>query len=630
MISFADPSGLLALLSVPVLLVLFCLRPMRRRMVSSTTFLWREALAERRHGPGLGRLLRDPSLLLLLVAAVALSLALADPRWVGMTGRSGDQVLVIDVSASMRSPLRDATRFELAMAEVARRVQGKSADSQVLLIASGSRPRLLGGFESDPERLTRMLAELRVTDEAGDPRAALSLALSMVNGRPGARVHFFTDGAFDADPALRALAVEFHTIAGPAPNVAIGGFDIRRRYASSEQFEVMVRISNHADERVEVPVSATLEEVELFQREVSLEARSSETLVLPFQGDPSGVAHARIDIEDALPSDNVAQVVMPAQRPLRVLLFSSGNSVLQQALLALPAVTTRLSEIVESLYANQVAHHDLVVFDGVEPPSLPPGRYLFIDAVPPDAPFERTGRVLDQAVEGRGRSALVRDLDITGLKVASAIRVGFRGEVEPDRVQNLFWSAQTPLALSWLDEQRRVVYLGFDLGVSDFATRAAFPLWFHASVRWLQPLAAPEPATHLRTGQRKRILLPGEQQRLIVVTPDQRYLRVPLTRDDKAPAPRQPAWREVDFDQTALAGVYRYFEGEDRRYFAVNLSDESESDLSSRAELPEAGTQTYEQPPARSETPLWPWLAGLVALLLLLEWWLWGGRRVVA
>ena len=81
-------------------------------MVVSSSTLWSEALRERQRGIGLQKLLRNLSLLALLLFAIALALALADPGWVTRAAETGDTVLIVDVSASMQAREGNATRFE--------------------------------------------------------------------------------------------------------------------------------------------------------------------------------------------------------------------------------------------------------------------------------------------------------------------------------------------------------------------------------------------------------------------------------------------------------------------------------------------------------------------------------------
>ena len=87
-------------------------------MVLSTTALWQAALRDRESAHGFRRLLRNLSLLLLLATALTLGLALGGPQWLTRASEDADTVLVLDVSASMKTRSGiGTTRFDQALAE---------------------------------------------------------------------------------------------------------------------------------------------------------------------------------------------------------------------------------------------------------------------------------------------------------------------------------------------------------------------------------------------------------------------------------------------------------------------------------------------------------------------------------
>ena len=63
-----------------------------------------------------------------------------------------------------------------------------------------------------------------------------------------------------------------------------------------------------------------------------------------------------------------------------------------------------------------------------------------------------------------------------------------------------------------------------------------------------------------------------------------------------------------------------------RRYFAVNLTDEAESDLRPRATLTPRSPEPRAPVEASVVMPVWPALALAALALLLLEWLAWCAR----
>jgi Ca-activated chloride channel family protein len=614
-IQLAYPLGLLALLAIPLLLALHLLRPRRRRVVLSTTALWQAALRDREGGQGLRRLLRNLSLLLLLASALALGLALAGPQWLARAGEDADTVLVLDVSASMQARSGSGTRFDQALAEAGAIVDGLPRDGRMLVMTSGRKALLRTGFEADRDTLRRSLAQLRPGDEAGRPREALALALSLLRSGERGRIYFLTDGAFDPDVDPGSPQVVFRVVGAPARNVAITRFDFRQEPASDDRFQVLMTVRNYTDAPVVVPASVSLDGRVLFTRSLELAARAERALVLPFTGRAVGQGVARIDVDDDLAVDNRAFAAVNVDDPLRVLLFTRGNFYLESVLAALPGVELikRHGPPAEDI-ARLASAHDVVVLDGVAAPKLPPGNFLLVDTVAPGLPFAAAGRVAQAAIAGRGPSALMRDVDLTGVRIDQAQRVVIN-EAVPG-LQRLFWSRDTDLALALLDDGVKLVYLGFDLARSNFPRQAAFPLFIRQGIDWLRPRAEGFVPGHLAAGSTHSIRVPPGETRVV--------LRKPSGDAETLEARGGSA----AFDATADAGIYQYASGGVTRYFAVALADARESDINSRWS---PGGRREEARPAGSDArtlvPLWPYLLALAVGLMALEWCVWTWSR---
>lgn len=616
MIQFAQPWALLALLSIPAVLVLHALRPRRRRVTLSTTSVWREALQERQRGLGLQRLFKDLSLLLLLLFALVVSLSLGDPRWTTDTTEGSDVVVLLDTSASMQTRSDGPTsrsRFASAKQQAADIIAALPTDRRLLLMTSGRTPRLRSGFENDRDYLRRQLDALEPTDEVGRPRAALELALSLLRNRERGRIYFLTDGAFDEDVDFRTTQIEYRLVGQPARNVAITRFDVRAEIGSEDRYEVLLAVRNYTDERVVVPATVTLRGSITLQQNIELAPGEKKTVVMPVQGAVTGPAQVNIGFDDDLPTDNRAFAVVAADERLHVLLYSEGNYFLESVLRAMANVTvTRRDEFQPDEHRQESRGHDLVVFDRITPPRLEPGRYLLIDAVAPGMPFRSQGSVSRLSVVGRGDSALVKRLALSDLQIDEAQRIVL--DSQTPGLQRLFWSADTTLALTLLQGDTRLVFIGFDLHDSNFPLQTAFPLFLHDTLAWLRPRETRDATTQSPAGEPRRITLPSDQLDLVVRTPSGEGLIFAVDRG------------EVLFEATSQAGIYRYERALAQRHFAVNLTDEQESDIRPRASLPATPPAASNSVVSQTAIVLWPYLMIAAVLLLLLEWGVWCWR----
>ena len=263
----------------------------------------------------------------------------------------------------------------------------------------------------------------------------------------------------------------------------------------------------------------------------------------------------------------------------------------------------------------------MVIFDRVAAPILPAGNFLLLGSLSPRLPFQSTGSVSKPDIQGIGDSALMQGVDLTGVRIDEALQIP--PQTSSADIQRLFWSADSDLALALLDERKRVVVLGFDINRSNFALQAAFPLFITRALDWLHPQGLDATRTQIRAGEPYSIEVGAAHRELIMRTPQgigQAY--------------------ELDggtllFHDTSRSGIYRYTVDDVVRYFAVNLTDGSESNIARRAtdvltaRAGNAGAAVDQSTDgAQVIKALWPQFTALLLALLVLEWLLWcTGRR---
>jgi hypothetical protein len=256
----------------------------------------------------------------------------------------------------------------------------------------------------------------------------------------------------------------------------------------------------------------------------------------------------------------------------------------------------------------------VVVFDGVAVPQLPPGNFLLVNTVAAGLPFSEVGRVARPNILGYGHSALMRGVDLTAVRIDEARRIRVREQVSG--LQRLFWSRETDLALALLDDDVKLVYLGFDVASSNFPRQAAFPLFISQSMEWLRPRGDDGWSNHVAAGSTYSIRLPAAQTQVVVRTPSGEAQTVGV-QDGMAA-----------FEATAAAGIYRYTAGDVTGHFAVSLTDARESDVNSRWASSERRAQASPAADgAQALVPLWPHLLVLALTLLALEWFVWSRSR---
>ncbi len=231
-----------------------------RRMLPSPrlaagVFLWQRAL-----GVGQSRRRVDLRVLWLMLAALLLVLALAEPY---LPAPQGPLAVVIEASASMRATDKAPSRFAVAK-EAAAKLFKRRTDA--VLVRAGLRPQVYG-----PAPAAQLLPFLDSL-QAGDAKISLAAAIAAAESRlPGAPVVVI------GDLAPRDKRVGFVDVAGEGRNLgitAIGADFLALANASPGPWKGMVRV-NGRDYILKVPANgyATLH----FPRSSTVDARLPET-----------------------------------------------------------------------------------------------------------------------------------------------------------------------------------------------------------------------------------------------------------------------------------------------------------------------------------------------------------------
>ena len=160
--TFLLPIGLLALLTIPLILLLHLLRERRRRVAVPSLMHWLN-VPRRHEGQRIRRLPLTLLLLLHLLAAALLGLALGRPQILGRFAGAARQVaVVIDTSTSMAARQGASTRFALAQERARAALRALGSQDRATLVAAGPSARIVAsGGAADLARLLAAVDQLR-------------------------------------------------------------------------------------------------------------------------------------------------------------------------------------------------------------------------------------------------------------------------------------------------------------------------------------------------------------------------------------------------------------------------------------------------------------------------------------
>lgn len=618
------PLGLIALLSLPIIVILHLLRERRRRAVVPSLLLWQN-MPRRPDGQRSSVLPVTLLLLLHLLVAALIGVALARPQWLGrLLGSSQQLIVLVDTSTSMGASDGSGTRLDNAISRARSLINGMSARDSAVLINLGPRARLLArGDAESRESLLSALDSLRAGGSGVDLAGALTLAeASRDTDRQGSIV-VLTDGALvgqQPPPQPLSAPVTWEQIGSEQPNRAIVTFAAQSRgNGSSAAVQVYARVANYDTAPAQASLELFGDDQRIDQRFVELPAEGESELTWSL---PPGhnLLRAVLDGGDALPADDTASLSLAQTRPLRVLLVSTStqaitttqsagresSELLRRALAALPGLT--ISTVTATDYAASPisARADLTVFEGVLPQRWPTGGVLVVS--PPDnsqlLPVGPPQKLQQAALETEG--TLLDGLSLDSLQFGTS-----RQLTPPPWASVLLAVGDQPLIVRGRTGASEVAVWNFALDQSNLPSRLAFPLLVARTVRDLTPL--PLPAS-LDAGAALNLRPSPRATSVEVAAPDGSTQTLTAAPELSTDTLLQPGIYNVSEHDATKAVLYN-------GRVAVNAGSAIESNLRSQPEPAFVQAQTTQSStPGSDGRDLWPWLVLAALLVAVGEW----------
>jgi len=600
------PAALLLLAgAVPLILFLHSLKPRGLKIATTTMFIWQRVLRERPLGTRLGWLLRKNLLLILqLLAALALIVALADPSLRHIGQRSGDMVVVLDLSASMKAKGKSGSRIDGLRREFNSLINSLSSEQRMLVIGAGAEPRLMAPFTADKRRLRELARTLSATDGAGKIKEAILFAHGFLKRGSADHVTVISDGAFAGAEEFAAAAphLRFVNVTGGGENVGnvgIVGFEVRRQPERGAPAEILVHVRNYTAKAVRVPMALFLGDRQILRVEIDIGADDRRVLIYPFDGPLAGRLMAQVVFTDDFATDNRAYLAVADTPPLRVLYVGPGNPYLNNLFRFFANIELTTLPRWDDGAAQLQSKFDVVICDRVALPALTQGNFIFIDTLPVKSPLVRQAAMANpRLLVPLAKHPLTEGLNLADLQVreAAPLRENAAG-VALARI------TQGPLLYAFETAKLRLVYLGFDLLQSDLPLRVAFPVLFHNIFEWFQP---------------QRLEFPGQSARAgapFKIGAGQTDAAVEITRPS-GKKEMLASGGSLVFADTLEAGFYSFKDRQREGQFAVNLLDEAESQIVSRLNPSASTAKTDTAAWVERGWSLWPMLLGAVVLLL--------------
>lgn len=598
-----QPTALWALAAVPLILLLYILRPRHRRLIVPSVRLWQRLSSDLEGRPRW----RLPAATLLLLAqlliAGALAVTVARPSIPGSIGQH--LILLIDTSPSMLATDVSPNRLGQAAQEARQLVSALKPEDQATLIAVGPVPRVVAAGKG-PHALDHALATLKAAPAMADLQSGLALAAQIADLSRDThnRIVILSDGTF-APVDLKAIGpipadLSYQQIGGSDDNQGITALSVRPMIGSVNRYLGFVQIANFAHRDARVGVQATADGLPIYTKTLTVPARQPVEISLAL---PQGTRLFSVTLKtnDQYSLDNHADVLVPSPKLIPVTLVASDPTVWQRALKTLPTVQLRVVSPADYKPDNAA----VTIFDGFVPAALPTGSILLVAPPQGNSLVPIAGNLPPTTlVQTDDRDPLFDSVDLSGLYVQQPERFGAIPWARPIAVATV-----GPLMFDGELNGRHVVVLGFDPAATDWPERVSFPVFV---ANTMQALSPPELPLQIDPGSALDLPPAPHTERVLVKLPNG---KIDLFAS---------AGRPIRFTDTSQTGEYIVTDVSGQAQLAQHAFVASKLGLAESNIAPQVDPQAFSRsasPPGRpTEHEVWPWVAGGALALLTGEW----------
>lgn len=475
------------LAAVPIIIILYLLKPRGVDHLISSNLLWQKLLKNEQSRTFFEKFVHNILMYLQILIVALLVIALMSP-FIRVDGRGGGRkILLIDTSGSMQHVgVSGKSRLEEAVEQACDYVRTADNTRFSLVTVDGTGVELLAVDIADADSLVRTLRKLECSDSGGSLGEAQGIldTLAGDDAENAAGLVVYTDGAgAEAFDELHSEAEKELCVVGETASNVANEYTV---FAEREDglYDVMVSMTNYSDGGASLDVGLydegegliALSQVQLAPSESKIclfegidwqgQSLSSRLSGISFDGLPDSQSG------DSLAEDNISEAVKSRGNLIDGLLVGAGNTFIEKAY---QAVTGESISRTESDAAAESGSYNVLIYDADQVPGTAVGSRLIFGDARGESVETLKNVVLDMT-----------DCDLTaGL---SGFTIG---------VNTAYCFALPEGAESFLEydgkcvgyygerDGRKEIVVGFDIRESDFPLRAEFPVFLANAMIYL-------------------------------------------------------------------------------------------------------------------------------------------------
>ena len=591
----------------------------RRRRIVATLRFWTPSEVSSQWKRS--RRVQQPwSLILQIVSMLLLLLAIAGPRF-GGTLAPRDHVLILDTSAWMGARTRQGILLDQAKAAALAYLDRLPAGDPVMLVRADALATPVTPFEARHKVVADAIRQSQPSASALGLQQALDFASNAQHLQSGRAGEIAFAGAArvskeEAESLTPPSNFRLLQIPSNGENVGLKKLGLRRSPASPESWEAYVSVKNDGARPRDVAVELLSGKTSLGTKTLKVVPGAETAATFTFKLAEAGLLQARVrstdNREDAFPQDDRVALDLPAETTAHIVVYSNDPDALRPLLAGQPQVDVKFET--PSRYDTSIGtvQADILVFDRFAPPPQPPvnRNILWIDP-PAGSPFPIRATQTNAKLERwRAESPLAAGLYTKDLELASAKVF----EPAPSD-QSVAETSRGPVVIA-RNLPSKMVALGFQPTAASMKYQLATPLLMANILRWMAPDTFRR--WDIQAATVGTVSVPVEKGT------DPAKLRV--TGDRDRPLPFTVQGETLRFFSGA-PGTVHVRDGDRETIYSLTLPDVGEASWKAPATVAHGLPRMTAQ--AASVSNLWPWLALLGGLGLLMEWLLYGRGAII-
>lgn len=593
---FGNIWGFYGFAAVLFLILLYLIKPRPKDMILPSLMFLVEDKGKVKKKTFFKRFINSVMFLLQLLALSMLAFGLTNPSFMmNYDSTAGYTVVVLDVSASMKTFDGTKTRFDNAVKIAKRSLKGKTS-----IILAADKPMLLLEHKSE-KKAESMLSTIKPKDTTTNLGDAMVMAGNLLPEGEG-RVIVISDfiNTEGADPMVaratlenKGLVVDFVEVGEKKENLAIIDMKIG-------MFDTKAIIKNYADQEKTVTIQAKFENNGTGETTKTILADSVETFTFDSAG---GATKVTILDNDELPADNFAYVSNPKKRKVDALLITNNENIfLKNAMEAAGNINISISEppVVPSV------DYEIIILGNYSNEKMLPGTMEDIEErVTNGASLIITPQEDMESIDFKGMLPVIIGPEAENSDIIKVADNFFTKDVE-------FGSAPTYYKASLLNESVAVaeaaaddspiialkeymdgsaVYYGIYDSESEFKSSPGYPIFWNGLASFLMGIEDTN-NFNLQTGK-----IMGFTNPKIIITPKGKVKTTKIVMD--------------------TIGLYAV----DKNIYAANLLDEAESDINQEPETESIESDEYaaREVNREKEVSLELYLVIIAAIIITIE-----------